>query len=66
MTLNSVKTLYLIINKINGNIKESNENIYMMLLPADENKQRHTLQEINENKNNSGDNLTLKKTHSRS
>ena len=42
MTLNSVKTLYLIINKVNGNIKESNENIYMMLLPADENKQRHT------------------------
>ena len=35
VTPNSVKLLYLIINKINGYIEESNGNKYLTLLPAD-------------------------------
>ena len=38
VTLNSVKLLYLIINKINGYIGESNEN-KIMLVPSDEIKE---------------------------
>ena len=34
----SVKSLYLIINKINDNIEERNKNKYLTLVPADENK----------------------------
>ena len=36
--INSANTLYLIINKINGYIKESNGNKYLMLFPTNENK----------------------------
>ena len=43
VTLNSVKLLYLIINKINGYIGESNEN-KIMLVPSDEIK--HTLKHM--------------------
>ena len=35
----SVKSLYLIINKINGYIKENNENNYLTLLTNDESKE---------------------------
>ena len=34
----SVKSLYLIINKINGNIEERNKNKCLTLVPADESK----------------------------
>ena len=36
--MNIINLLYLIINKINGVIKESNENRYLMLIPTDESK----------------------------
>ena len=35
---NSVNPLYIIINKINGNIEESNENKCLRVVPTDENK----------------------------
>ena len=35
-TLNSVNSLYLIINKINGYFEESKENKYLTLAPTDE------------------------------
>ena len=37
-TPNSIKSLHLIINKINGYIEESNENKYLTLVPTDESK----------------------------
>ena len=37
-TTNTAKLLYLIFNKINGYIEESNGNKYMTLVPTDENK----------------------------
>ena len=36
ITVNSVNPLYVIINKINGYIEESNENKYLTLVPTDE------------------------------
>ena len=36
--INIVKSLYLLINKINGYIEESNENKYLTLVPTDESK----------------------------
>ena len=36
ITINSVNPLYVIINKINGYIEESNENKYLTLVPTDE------------------------------
>ena len=38
MKNNSVNLLYLIINKINGYIKDSDRNKYLILVPADESK----------------------------
>ena len=37
-TVNSVKPLYLIINKMKGGNEESNENKYLMLVRTDESK----------------------------
>ena len=37
--INSVNSLYLIINKINGHIEESNENKYLVLIPTDKSKE---------------------------
>ena len=37
-TSNSLKLLYLIINKTNGYIEESNKNKYLALAPTDESK----------------------------
>ena len=37
-TNNSLNPLYLVINKINGYIEESNENRYLFLVPTDEGK----------------------------
>ena len=36
--INTVKSLYLLIDKINGYIEESNENKYLTLVPTDESK----------------------------
>ena len=36
--INIVKSLYLLIDKINGYIEESNENKYLTLVPTDESK----------------------------
>ena len=36
--INIVKSLYLLINQINGYIEESNENKYLTLVPTDESK----------------------------
>ena len=36
--INIVKSLYLLIDKINGYIEESNENKYLTLVPNDESK----------------------------
>ena len=41
VTQNSVKPLYLIINKINGYVEESNGNMYLTRVPAD-GKQRYS------------------------
>ena len=49
----SVKTLYLIINKINVNIEESNGNKYLTLIPTD--KSRKTQKKYKELKNKTRD-----------
>ena len=36
--IKSINPLYLIINKLNGYIEESNQNKYLTLVPTDENK----------------------------
>ena len=36
--IKGVNPLYLIINKLNGYIEESNQNKYLTLVPTDENK----------------------------
>ena len=38
--VNCVNSLYLVINKINGYIRESNGKKYLMLVPTDEAKTR--------------------------
>ena len=38
--INSVTTLYLIFNKVNGYFEEINENKYLMLVPTNENKEQ--------------------------
>ena len=43
-TINTANPLYLIINRINGNIEESNGNKYLPLVPTD--KSQHTLKNI--------------------
>ena len=42
---NSVNPLYLIIDKINGYIKESNENKYLTLIPTGESKDTQKMYE---------------------
>ena len=39
MIINSVNSLYLLIDKINGYIEESSGNKYLMLLPNDNSKE---------------------------
>ena len=43
-TINTANPLYLIINRINGNIEESNGNKYLTLVPTD--KSQRTLKNI--------------------
>ena len=50
ISVNSANTFYLIINKRNGYIKESNGKKYLMLVPNDENKD--TLKQYEELGNN--------------
>ena len=38
--INSVTTLYLIFNNVNGYFEEINENKYLMLVPTNENKEK--------------------------
>ena len=38
--INSVNILYLIINKVNGYLEESNKNKYFTLVPANESKEK--------------------------
>ena len=53
MTSNSVKPLYLVINKINGCIEESNRNKYLTQVPTDESK--NTLKKYEELRSKSKD-----------